>query len=421
MPQVPILMPQLGESITEATIMSLLINVGDTVTVDQDIIEVETNKAVMSVTALCSGTIAEFSAAEGETLPVGTVLGYIEATEEEIELQGLHQMVQQASSDADQPPHIAAMPASAAGSSDDGAHFRTEGEFRENFASRQSNVAGGLPVPMPVRSASYLSPRIKARMDELGITEADLAYITGTGVGGRITIEDFEQFMNYVDGWPSLNASPMRRSVANSMQRTWRRPIASASRPIFMAPIILHRKRQQPEKKPGITLYFVRALALALAESPQCAGYMVGGRILTPKRIDIGIAVQVDDGVMVPVMRGANEYTMEELVEEYNKLVAQARARRLNPEYQGGGIATVTNFGGFGLTNASPMPLPSESLILGVGSVVKEPVWSDEVECFIPVEKANIVASFDHRVVDGGDIGRLMQRIAYFLEHPDVL
>ncbi len=417
MPQVPILMPQLGESITEATIMSILVQPGSPVSVDQEIIEVETNKAVMALPALCSGKIAEYLVAEGETLPVGTVLGYIEASEEEVERQGLSSMLSpDVAPEGDTAPHIQAMPASAGA---DGAHFRTEGEFRENFSSSKSVVTGGLPVPVPLRSANYLSPRIRPRRQALGSTEADLAYITGTGVGGRITIEDFEKFINYVDGWPSRQASPMRRSVASSMQRTWRRPIASASRPIYMAPIMLHRKRQVT--KPGITLYFVRALALALAESPQCAGYMVGGRILTPKSIDIGIAVQVDDGVMVPVMRGANEYTMEQLIEQYNKLVEQARQRRLSPEYQGGGIATVTNFGNFGLTGATPMPLPSESLILGVGSAVKEPVWSDEVECFIPVEKVNIVASFDHRVVDGGDIGRLMQRIAYFLERPDVL
>ena len=70
---------------------------------------------------------------------------------------------------------------------------------------------------------------------------------------------------------------------------------------------------------------------------------------------------------------------------------------------------------------AAAMPLPSESLILGVGAMQKVPVWSDEVQCFIPVEQANISASFDHRVVDGGDIGRLMQRIAWFLEHPELL
>lgn len=414
MPLVPILMPQLGESIAEATIMRLLVNVGDTVHEDQEVFEVETNKAVMGVTVSCGGVVKNISVCEGETVPVGSVMGVIEATAEEVERTGATLLDE--SAPAASPAPVAAPTATAAA---DGAHFRTEGEYREGAGSPVDNGGRGLPVPARIRGAQYLSPRIRARMDELCITEADLAYVIGTGANGRITIEDFEKFMEYVDGWPSRPASPMRRSVAGSMQRTWRRPIASAGRPIYMAPIILHR-RNHP-RKPGVTLYFLRALALALAEFPECAGYMVGGRILTPRRIDLGVAVQVTDGVMVPVMRNVDQYTLTELVDEYNKVVEQARNRKLDPAYVGGGIATVSNFGGFGLTHASPMPLPSESLILGVGAVRKTPVWSDEVECFIPVEQAQIVASFDHRVVDGGDIGRLMLRIAYFLEHPELL
>ncbi len=418
MPEVPILMPQLGESIAEATIMHRLVAPGDVVTAEQEVFEVETNKAVMGVTCVCGGTVKSIAVSEGETVPVGSVLGIIEASEEEVERSGAQTLEQvQAAGTAVPAP----APSSAGGGDTEGAHFRTEGEYRESSGGAAAAAAEGrgLPVPLGVRGAHYLSPRIRARMDELGITEADLGYISGTGAGGRITIDDFEHFLNYVDGWPSRKASPMRRSVSSSMQRTWRRPIASAGRPIYMAPVMLHRKHHP--RKPGITLYFVRALALALAEFPECAGYMVGDRILTPKRIDLGVAVQVTDGVMVPVMRNVNEYTLDELVDEYNKIVAQARSRRLDDAYLGGGIATVTNFGGFGLTDGTPMPLPSESLILGVGAVQKVPVWSDEVECFIPVEQARIVASFDHRVVDGGDIGRLMQRIAYFLEHPDKL
>lgn len=414
MPSVPILMPQLGESIAEASIMQLLVKPGDTVQEDQEVFEVETNKAVMAVTVSCGGVVKSISVSEGETVPVGAVMGIIEATQEEVERTGATTMDAAAVAAATAP----AVPTGPVAM--DGAHFRTEGEYREGTATAPMETGGrGLPVPARIRGAHYLSPRVKARMDELCITEADLAYVIGTGANGRITIEDFENFISYVDGWPSRPASPMRRSVAGSMQRTWRRPIASAGRPIYMAPIILHR-RNHP-RKPGVTLYFLRALALALAEAPECAGYMVGGRILTPRNIDLGVAVQVTDGVMVPVMRRVNEYTLDELVDEYNKVVKQARDRKLDPAYVGGGIATVSNFGGFGLTFASPMPLPSESLILGVGAVRKTPVWSDEVECFIPVEQAEIVASFDHRVVDGGDIGRLMQRVAWFLEHPELL
>ena len=404
-------MPQLGESITEATVMQLLVHPGDEVRADQEVVEVETNKAVMGVTTACGGRVVSFSVSEGESVPVGTVLGIIEASQEEVDRCGAQTLEETNPSPAS---------ASAAASPDAGAHFRTEGEYREGSEPSRIRPTGrGLPVPIGVRGAHYLSPRIRARMDELGITEADMAYIVGTGAGGRITIDDFEKFLEYVDGWPSRQASPMRRSVADSMQRTWRRPIASAGRPVYMAPIILHRKSHP--RRPGYTLYFVRALALALAEAPECAGYMVGGRILTPKRIDLGVAVQVTDGVLVPVMRNVDRFTLDEQIDEFNTIVQQARSRRLDDAYKGGGIATVTNFGGFGLTFGTPMPLPSESLILGVGAVQKTPVWSDEVQCFIPVEQANISASFDHRVVDGGDIGRLMQRIAYYIEHPELL
>ncbi len=408
-------MPQLGESIAEATILHVLVQPGDAVRADQEVVEVETNKAVMGVTVPCGGRVSALSVSEGETVAVGCCMGIIEATAEEVERCGATPL-----GEGETPAALQAVAAAPAPSGGDGAHFATEGEYVEGGAAASLKTGGrGLPVPVGLRGAHYLSPRIKARMDELGITEADLAYISGSGAGGRVTIEDFENFLNYVDGWPSIPVSPMRKSVAGSMQRTWRRPIASAGRPIYMAPIILHR-RHHP-KRPGVTLYFLRALALALAEAPQCAGYMVGSRILTPKRIDLGIAVQVTDGVMVPVMRGVNESTLDELVDEYNKVITQARNRRLDEGYKGGGIATVSNFGGFGLTHAMPVPLPSESLILGVGAVQKVPVWSDEVESFIPVEQAQIVASFDHRVVDGGDIGRLMQRIAWYLEHPAVL
>ncbi|MBQ9095131.1 MAG: E3 binding domain-containing protein, partial [Akkermansia sp.] len=236
MPSVPILMPQLGESIAEASIMQLLVKPGDTVQEDQEVFEVETNKAVMAVTVSCGGVVKSISVCEGETVPVGAVMGIIEATQEEVERTGATTMDAAAVAAATAP----AVPTGPVAM--DGAHFRTEGEYREGSATAPMETGGrGLPVPARIRGAHYLSPRVKARMDELSITEADLAYVIGTGANGRITIEDFENFISYVDGWPSRPASPMRRSVAGSMQRTWRRPIASAGRPIYMAPIILHR------------------------------------------------------------------------------------------------------------------------------------------------------------------------------------
>lgn len=418
MPKVPILMPQLGESIAEATVLRLLVAPGDTVEADQEIFEVETNKATMGVTTSCGGTVETILVNEGDNVVVGANMALIEATDEEIQRSGATPLGADGAA-----PTLAispeSVPASASADSSAGAHFQTSGEYIEAPSLKVQASVRGLPVPVGMKGAHYLSPRMKARMDELGLTASDIAFIVGSGSGGRVTIEDLESFLDYVDGWPSRPASHMRRSVADSMRRSWTRPIASAGRPIFMDPILQHRKGHP--QKPGVTLYFVRALALALAETPECAGYLVGGRILSPKTIDIGIAVQVADGVMVPVMRRVNESSLDELIDEYNQAVSQARNRRLDARFQHGGIATVTNFGGFGLTFASPMPLPSESLILGVGSVTKTPVWSDEVEAFLPVAKANIIASFDHRVVDGGDIGRLLQRVADYLQRPEYL
>lgn len=420
MPKVPILMPQLGESIAEATVLRLLVEPGATVAADEEIFEVETNKATMGVTTPCGGTVAEILIKEGDNVVVGANMALIETTEEEIERTGTSPLgADGASPTLPTSPESVPQQTASNETTGDVVHFKTQGEYIENSSLKVQPSVRGLPVPVGLKGAHYLSPRMKARMDELGISASDIAAIVGSGAGGRVTIEDLEQFIQYVDEWPARPASMMRRSVADSMRRSWTRPLASAGRPIYMDPILTHRKKHP--LKPGITLYFVRALALAIAEHPEAAGYLVGGRILSPKTIDIGVAVQVADGVMVPVMRRVNEYTLDELIDEYNNLVSQARSRRLKPEAQQGGIATVTNFGGFGLTFASPMPLPSESLILGVGAVTKTPVWSDEVEAFIPVAKANIVTTFDHRVVDGGDIGRLMQRVADFLQRPEYM
>lgn len=140
----------------------------------------------------------------------------------------------------------------------------------------------GLPVPAGMKGAHYMSPRMKARMDELGMSASDIAFISGSGAGGRVTIDDLEEFLEYVSQWPHRKASSMRLAVADAMRRSWTRPLASAGRPVFMDPLIKHR--QNSPLRPGITLYFARALALALAESPECAGYLVGKTFFLPKQ-----------------------------------------------------------------------------------------------------------------------------------------
>lgn len=418
MSKVPILMPQLGESIAEATVVKLGIAVGDAVQADQEVIEVETNKATMGVTTLCAGRVVELRAQEGVSYPVGTILGIMEVTEEEVVRTGVRTL--------DPRPAPPAAPAAAEGAAPAAApatnvHFAGAddgGGYSEPPRDVIPSVRG-LPVPTGELGAHYISPRMRARMNELGLREADISAVAGSGAGGRVTVEDLERFISYISAWPSSKASSMRLAVADAMRRSWTRPLGNVGLPVAMDRVLEHRRRQDP--KPGLTLYVLRAFAIALSEEPASAGFLVGDKIVHPRGFDLGVAVQVEDGVVVPVLRGADRKPVAELVGLYNELVDRARRRRLTEDDSRGGIATVTNFGTFGLTSGAPIPLPNETLILGIGAGVKRPSWSAEVEAFIPVTESELVLTFDHRVVDGGGAGLLLNRISELLQQPESL
>ncbi len=396
MPQVPIIMPQLGESIAEATIVSYLVKPGDPVEADQDIIEVETNKATMNVVSPARGQLGNFTAQLNESYPVGAVLGQIEVTREEAARIGL---------DTQQTTRAKAE-AAAMSSGDNG----RVGEARVKPTVR------GLPVPAHAVGAGYLSPRLKARMNELGLHAADLAGIAGSGSAGRVTIEDFEKYISNLDKQKLTPASSMRVAVADAMRRSWTRPLATVGMPVNMDPLLAHRKAQA--EKPGPALYGLRALALALAENSAPAGRLIGNKIVHPSSIDVGFAVEADDGVLVPVLRNADKKKLADLVGRYNELVELARQRKLPADATGGSIATITNYGTFGLTLATPIPLPEQTLVLGMGAGRKAGRWDDAKEQFVPVTEAHLTLSFDHRVLDGGAAGRLLGRVVYLMMHP---
>ena len=399
MPRIPIIMPQLGESIAEATVVTLLVAEQQQVEGGQDVIEVETNKATMNVTSPCRGRVESLQVNLNESYPVGAVLGYLEVTPEDIQRLGL-----------DTPAPVQ----------------KTDGEPSTDAHSdapakpRQVEpTVRGLPVPAHAAGASYLSPRMKARMNELGLHAVDLAGIAGSGAGGRVTIQDFEKFVANLERSKLTPASSMRVAVADAMRRSWTRPLATVAVPVCMDPVLAHRKTCDP--KPGPALYALRALAVALAEHSAPAGRLVGHQIVHPNAIDVGFAVEAEEGVLVPVIRNADRRSLKELTGRYNELVSLARQRRLPADATGGSIATVTNFGTFGLTWATPIPLPEQTLVLGMGAARKTPSWDEEKGQFVPTMEANITLSFDHRVLDGGAAGRLLARVAGLFGQPERL
>ncbi len=395
--KVPIIMPQLGESIAEATLVRLVLNVGDAVEADIDILEVETNKAVMGVTAPCNGTLAEITAEIDKSYPVGAVLGYIEIAPDEAKRLGLDEEPK-----AGEPKREPRKP-------------KVE---LESTTSVEPTVRG-LPVPAHAGGASYLTPRMKARMAELGMHAADLSGIAGSGAGGRVTIEDLERFLGDIERNRITPASSMRVAVADAMRRSWTRPLATVGLPVQLDKLLAHRKAQTV--KAGPALYALRALAIALGENSAPAGRLVGEKIVHPRSVDIGFAVEAEDGVLVPVIRNADQTSLANLVARYNRLVELARARRLPPADTGGSIATITNYGTFGLTLATPIPLPEQTVLLGMGAGVVVPSWNAGLEEFVPVTEAMFTLSFDHRVLDGGAAGRLLKRVSELLNSPEEL
>src|SRR6266568_4264944 len=413
MPQVPIIMPQLGESIAEATVVDIKVKSGDQVAADQEIIDVETNKAVMGVTTPCKGKIDKITAELKETYPIGSVLGYVEASE------------------ADAARFAKQAPPGARREVAEEIPARADQEIaparQEKIAARDGDGArpGGLPVPATLKGASFVSPRLRARMAELQLTPADLAEITGTGAGNRVTIKDLENFLHKIDNQSAKEASAIRTGVADAMRRSWTRPLSTVGSSVNLEPVLQDRQLRaggaEGDPKPGPGLYAVRAVALALAENPKAAAKLIGNRVVQSSSIDIGIAVEAEDGIMVPVIRSADKTSLADLTTKYQELVDLARKRRISPDMQAGGLATVSNFGIFGVEWGTPIPLPDQTLLLGLGAGKKRPSWNETKQRFVPRTEAQITLSFDHRSIDGGGAGRLLKRVIELLEDPKKL
>jgi pyruvate/2-oxoglutarate dehydrogenase complex dihydrolipoamide acyltransferase (E2) component len=366
-------MPQLGESIAEATIIRILLKEGEVIEADSDVIEVETNKAVMSVTSPCSGNVSQILVEEGKSYPVGAILGYVEVdARKQLGWASRNSRKRRLSrKDVQRKP----IPE----------------------PSQVEPTVKGLPVPAHVGGATHLSPRMKARMTELGLHAADLAGIAGSGAGGRVTIEDLEKFLEAIERnritpapqcglqLPGCNATERDETVGDSR-------LASPA----WTPCSPHR-RQRPQR-PARRSTRPRP-ALALSENSAPAGRRSATASSTRGRLDIGFAVEAEDGVLVPVIRNSDQFSLADLVERYDRLVDLARQRRLPAGETGGSIATVTNYGVFGLTIATPIPLPEQTLLLGMGCGQLVPYWDAEKEAFMPITEAAFTLSFDHRVL----------------------
>ena len=170
------------------------------------------------------------------------------------------------------------------------------------------------------------------------------------------------------------------------MRRSWTRPLSTIGSSVNLDPALQDRQSRDP--KPGLGLYALRALALALAENPAAAAKFIGNRVVQSNSIDIGIAVEAEDGIMVPVIRSADKTSLADLTTKYKELIELARQRRISPDMQAGGIATVSNFGIFGMEWGTPIPLPDQTLLLGLGMGKKVPSWDEAKNAIRPQNRS---------------------------------
>ena len=263
MPSIPIIMPQLGESIAEATVVNLLVQVGDQVQTDQDIIEVETNKATMNVASPCPGRVEKFLVKLGESYPVGAVLGYLRGQPGRCRAAGPGRpgAGQETGRDGQRP--------SSSG----------QGSDRRRAEERPADRAR-LAGPGQRRRRQLHVPAHESAHGGTGPARGRPGRPAGSGAAGRVTIQDFEKFIANLEKHKLSQASTMRVAVADAMRRSWTRPLATVALPVCFDPLLSHRKTCNP--KPGPALYALRALALALAENSAPAGRLIGNKIVHP-------------------------------------------------------------------------------------------------------------------------------------------
>jgi 2-oxoisovalerate dehydrogenase E2 component (dihydrolipoyl transacylase) len=388
-------MPQLGETVVEGTISKWLKQIGDRVERFDPLVEVITDKVTVEVPSPVSGTITEILVHEGDTVRVGTVLALIEAVEGE------------------------AVPVEA----------------------RPKEEAAPAPTAAPARAApraeaagpQRASPAVRRLAQEHGV---DLSQVRGTGMGGRITKEDVEAFIAQREKTPAPTAptappapvageeiplTPIRRIIAEHMVRSKTTiPHALTSVEVDMTNIVRFRDsiREQFRQREGVDLsyvaFIIKAVVEALKESPLLNSAWGDNKIVLKKEINIGVAVAVPDGLIVPVVRRADGLSIAGLARAISELADRARAGKLALADVEGGTFTVNNTGAFGSVFGVPIINHPQAAILNMEAIVKRPVVVDEA---IAIRSMMFLClAFDHRILDGALAGRFLQRVKGWLE-----
>jgi 2-oxoglutarate dehydrogenase E2 component (dihydrolipoamide succinyltransferase) len=398
-----VVMPQMGESVAEGTIVRWMKKVGDTVDRDEPLFEISTDKVDAEIPSPSAGVIAEIRAQEGETVPVNSVVAVI---------RGAGETVAASSS-----PAVATPAAS---------------------ASREPAPTGGAVSRAGEDLArERSSPLVRQLAAEHHV---DISQVHGTGIGGRVTKQDILAFVEQhgrsaspppAESAPIIRGaedrvekmSVMRKKIADHMvlSRRTSAHVHSVFEVNFSRLSDIRRSKKAAYEAEGAKLtylsFIVKAVADALPAWPVINSSTDGDQIVYHKDVNIGIAVALEWGLIVPVVRNADHLDLLGLSRAIADLAAKARAKQLKPEDVSGGTFTITNPGAFGALFGMPIINQPQVAILDVGAIEKRPVVVGDSVTACPT--AFMALGFDHRIVDGAVADQFMARVKQTLENWD--
>jgi pyruvate dehydrogenase E2 component (dihydrolipoamide acetyltransferase) len=397
-------LPDIGEGLAEAEIVRWLVPVGGRVEQDQPVVEVETDKAVVEIPSPYAGVVLAHGAGEGETVEVGAVLVVIGEEGEAVEAVAPVEAVEP----------VAEEPRPIVGTLDEAAI--------ELAPAAAVSAAAGTPKALPV---------VRKLAREMGV---DLAAVPGSGPDGRITREDVlaaaRPAGRHAPAVPPPSPAPpagderrplsrLRRTIAANMSRSWAEiPHVTTFDEVDGSRLLAVRRALEARHATKVPLdtLLVKAVMPALRAFPDFNATLDGDDLVVHGDLDLGVAVDTPDGLLVVVVRSADRLGVVELATEIGRLAEGARRRSLEPGELTGQTFTVSNIGAVGGGHGTPIVPPGTTAILSVGRAVERPVARDgrvEIAPIVPVS-----LSYDHRVIDGGMGRRFMAMVLENLAEP---
>ena len=401
----PIVMPQMGESIAEGTIVRWMKRVGDPVERDEPLFEITTDKVDAEIPSPAAGVLSEIKIKEGETVAVNTVVGTI-------------------GQEGGAPPPVAEAP-------------RDQKRGQADGTPAPPPSAARPSVPRPTNGRQQRSSPLVRRIAR--DNNVDIAQISGSGIGGRVTKHDILEFL----GTPEPASRPERKAVFQSGERVEIQPMTPMRKKIAEHMVLskktsahvhsvfhvdfshverIRRDKKDEYQKLGARLTFMAFIAKAVIDAlrrhPVLNASLDGENIVLRKDVNLGVAVALETGLIVPVIANADEKNLLGLSRAIADVADRARAKQLKPEEVHGGTFTITNPGQFGAQFGMPIINQPQVAILGVGTIEKRPVVIDDAIAIRTM--AYLTIGFDHRLVDGAVADDFMSEVKKQIEMFDI-